>query len=96
MNPNDFLRSNKEVIAQIAKRHGVTRIRVFGSVARGEAHETSDFDFLVAFEPSRSLFDLIALKQDLEVCLGRKVDIVSEGGVSPYLRNRIFKEAVPL
>ncbi len=96
MKPNDFLRSNKEAIDRIAKRHGAIRIRVFGSVARGEARENSDFDFLVAFEPSRSLFDLVALKQDLEACLGRKVDVVSEGGVSPYLRNRIFKEAVPL
>ena len=96
MNPSEILKQKKDDIIRISKRYGVVRIRSFGSVARGEAKASSDFDFLVTFEPRRSLLDLIGLKQDLEELLGRKVDVVSEGGVSPYLRSRIFKEAVAL
>jgi len=96
MKLNEFLHVKRDEIFQIAKRYGVIRIRVFGSFARGEMTEFSDLDLLVAFQPGKSLLDLIGFKQDLEELLGRRVDIVSEGGVSPYLRARIFKEAVPL
>ena len=96
MGLNDVVRSKKDEILQIATRYGAIRIRMFGSVARGEEGENSDLDLLVKFESGRSLLDLIGLKQDLEELLGRKVDVVSEGGVSPYLRDRIFQEAIPL
>ena len=96
MGLNDVVRSKKDEILQIATRYGAIRIRMFGSVVRGEEGENSDLDLLVKFESGRSLLDLIGLKQDLEELLGRKVDIVSEGGVSPYLRDRIFQEAIPL
>ena len=96
MQLNELLKVKKEEILHLAKHYGAIRIRAFGSAVRGEAQETSDIDFLVAFEPHRSLLDLIGLKQDLEELLGKKVDIVSEGGVSPFLRDRIFKEAISL
>jgi hypothetical protein len=80
----------------LAVRHGVRKVRVFGSVARGEATAESDLDLLVDVEPGRSLLDLVAFWQDVEEALGRKVDVISEGGLSRHLRDRILREAVPL
>ena len=91
----EILKDKREAILHLATRYGVERMRVFGSMARGQASSDSDIDFLVAFRRGRTLLDLIGFKQDLENLIGRKVDVVSEGGVSPYLRNRIFSEAVP-
>ncbi len=69
---------------------------MFGSVVRGESATTSDVDLLVEMEPERSLIDLVGLWQDLEDLLGTHVDVLSDRGVSPHLRERIFAEAVPL
>lgn len=92
-----LLQKQRAQILQLAARHGAQRVRVFGSIIRGTATERSDVDFLVAFEPDRSLLDLIGFKQDLQELLGgRDVDVVSEGGISPYLREKILKEAQPL
>jgi uncharacterized protein len=71
-------------------------VRVFGSAARGEAEPDSDIDFLVDFEPGRSLLDLSRLWQDLEELLGRQVDVVEPGGLHWYIRDRVLQEAVPL
>lgn len=87
---------HREQILRIAAEHGASRVRVFGSVARGEALEGSDLDLLVGLEPGRSLLDHVALKQDLEELLGCRVDVLVEGGVSPYLSENIQAEAVPL
>ena len=92
----EILKDKREAILHLAAQYGVERMRIFGSMARGQATSKSDIDFLVAFKRGRTLLDLIGFKQDLEKLIGRKVDVVSEGGVSPYLRNRIFSEAVPL
>ena len=92
----DTLRARREELLRIAERHGVSDVRVFGSVARGEEGGGSDIDFLVMIADGRSLFDLVRLYDDFEAALGQPVDIVTEGGVSPYLRERIFAEAVPL
>jgi hypothetical protein len=83
-------------IARIARTHGAKRIRVFGSVARGEARPDSDLDLLVDLEAGRGLLDLVAIKQDLEDLLAREVDVVTEAAVSPYLRDAVLREAVPL
>ena len=80
----------------MAERYGARRVRVFGSAARGEAGPTSDVDLLVEMAPGRSLLDLVALWQDLEDLLGCRVDLVTEGGLSPYLRDRIHAETVAL
>ena len=90
------LRSQREAIVHIAERYGVRNIRIFGSVARGEAGADSDVDVLVDFEPRRSLLDQVGFQQDLAEFLGCRVDLVSEGGIHPYLEARILKEAVPL
>lgn len=83
-------------ILRIAHMHGARAVRVFGSRARGDAEAGSDLDLLVSLEPGRSLLDVVAIKQDLEDLLGYPVDVVTEGGLSPYLRERILAEALPL
>jgi hypothetical protein len=69
---------------------------VFGSTVRGESDTSSDVDLLVEMEPGRSLLDLVGLWQDLEELLGTHVDVLSDGGVSPHLRERIYAEAISL
>ena len=90
------LQSNREAILRLAAAHGARNVRVFGSMARGTATPESDIDLLVDMEPGRSQLDLVALWQDLEDLLARKVDLVTDGGLSPYLRDRIEAEARPL
>lgn len=92
----EILRKNRSAILRIAARHGARKVRVFGSVARGKATADSDIDFLVEMEPGRSLFDLGGLHADLEELMGCKVDVVTDGGISPYLKDRILSEARPL
>ena len=90
------LRQQRSAILHIAEKHGASNVRVFGSIARYTASNKSDVDILVELEPGRSLLDQVALKQELEELLGRPVDVVVEGGISPYLEERILAEAVPL
>jgi len=92
----DHLRSRRDEIVSAAADHGARNVRVFGSAARGETDTRSDVDLLVEMEPGRSLLDLVALWQDLEDLLGTSVDVLSDGGVSPHLRERIYSEATPL
>jgi uncharacterized protein len=96
MTLDELVKQNREHILSIAARHGARNIRVFGSAIRGDAEEDSDIDFLVDFEPGRSLLDHAALTLDLEELLGRKADVVTEGGLYWLLRRRILKEARPL
>ncbi len=88
-------RESRDQIARIASAHGAGNVRVFGSAGR-EEEEAHDLDLLVEMATDRNLFDLIALSQELEDTLGVTVDVVSEGGLSPFLRERILAEAVPL
>jgi hypothetical protein len=90
------VRDSRAKIVRIAASHGARNVRVFGSAVRGEAGPASDLDLLVEMTEGRNLFDLIALSNDLEDTLGIEVDVVSEGGLSPYLRDRILAEAVAL
>jgi uncharacterized protein len=96
MTPRGLVKEKREEILRIAARHGARNLRVFGSVARGEADEASDIDFLVEMEPGRSLFDLGGLQSDLEAFLGRRVDVVTEKGLKSRIRARVFREAVPV
>lgn len=96
MNIQEMLVEKREDILRIAIQHGATNIRVFGSVARGEAKPDSDVDFLVELESSRSLLDRIALIQDLEDLLGTKVDVATDKGLGERVRDRILREALPL
>jgi predicted nucleotidyltransferase len=90
------VRRQHEAILQLATKYGIQRVRLFGSVARGQARTNSDLDVLVRFEPGRSLLDLVGFQQDLEELLGCRVDVVSDRGISPYLEDEILREAVPL
>jgi uncharacterized protein len=96
MTSRDLLREKREEILRIAAKHGARNVRVFGSIARGDDDEQSDIDLLVEFEPGRSLLDHAALWVDLQELLGCKVDVVSEGGIKPRIRDRVLREAVPL
>ena len=96
MDLRDVLTRKRDEIVKVAAIHGARNIRVFGSVARGEADEKSDIDFLVEMEPDRSLFDLGGLLMDLQEVLGRDVDVVTERGLNPRIRDRVLREAVAL
>jgi predicted nucleotidyltransferase len=93
---NELLQEKREEILRIASKRGAKNIRVFGSVARGEADSESDIDLLVDLEPGRSLFDLGGLLMDLQDLLDHKVDIVTERGLRERIRERVLREAVPL
>ena len=90
------LHEKREEIWRIARQHGARRLRLFGSAAHGRATEKSDIDLLVEMESGRTLLDIIAIQQDIEELLGRRVDLVTERGLSPYIRAQILKEAVNL
>ncbi len=90
------LQENRDDVLSLAARHGAHNIRVFGSVARGDSNEDSDLDLLVEMEAGRSLFDMGGLLMELQDMLGCKVDVVSEKGLSPRIRERVLGEAVPL
>ena len=88
------LRARRDEILEVATLHGVSNIRVFGSVARGEAHGGSDVDFLVDIEKGRSLFDFGAFYADLEDMLGCAIDVGTV--IKPSLREHVEAEVVPL
>ena len=79
---------------RIAGDYGARRVRVFGSMARGEMDAQSDVDFLVELYPGRSLLDLGGLPFELEAPLGRPVDVVTERGLKARIRERVLREAV--
>ena len=84
----------RERILSVAARHGAERLRVFGSVALQADGPDSDIDFLVSMRPDRDLFDLVALKRELDSLLQQPADIVTDEELSPHLRQRILEEAV--
>jgi uncharacterized protein len=92
----DLRRLERDKILEVAARHGAHNVRVFGSVARGEADERSDLDLLVDLDQGRSLMDLGGLLMDLQETLGVRVDISTERMLRPEIRKRVMSEAVPL
>lgn len=93
--PSLVIEQNRRQITEIATRHHVLDILVFGSVARGDDEPGSDIDLLVRFAPGASLFDQVELGQELEDLLGVGVDVVSQGGLRAG-HDRILVEARPL
>jgi predicted nucleotidyltransferase len=91
-----LLKAKRDEILQVCAKYGAQNVRVFGSVARGEADEQSDIDLLVEFEPNRSLLDHAGLWVELQELLGVKVDVVSDRGLKPRIRQRVLQEAIPL
>ncbi len=93
---NQLLEQKRGDILALAAKYGARNVRIFGSVARGEAGPDSDVDFLVELEPERSLLDQVALIQDLSDLLGCQVDVATDKGLWEPIRERILHEAVPL
>lgn len=91
-----ILRGKKDDIHRIVQKYGGRNVRVFGSVARNEQQQTSDIDILVDMEEGRTGFDLGGMLIELEELLGQKVDLVTEKGLSPYIRDAVLKDAVGL
>jgi uncharacterized protein len=96
MGLEELLQQKRQEILEIAAKHGAYNVRIFGSVARGEADEQSDVDFLVDAGPRRTPFFPGGLVVDLEALLGRRVDIVTERGLRLRIKDRVLKEAIPL
>lgn len=96
MKPGELFKENREAILEIAAKHGARNVRIFGSFARGEADAESDIDFLVEMEPGRSIFDMGGLLMDLQELLGRKVDVATDRGLKPRIRDHVMREAVNL
>ena len=96
MGIDEILKADREHILRIAADYGAYNVRVFGSVARGEARHDSDVDLLVEFEPQRTLLDQIALMQSLEELLGRKVDVTESVTLHELIKDKVLREAVAL
>lgn len=96
MNINEVLKIHRNEILQLAAKYGAYNVRIFGSVARGEADADSDVDFLVEMEPGKTLFDLGGLLMDLQNLLECRVDIVTEKGLRQRIRERVLQEAKSL
>jgi uncharacterized protein len=96
MDLKTLLKQKRELVLETAAHYGAYDVRVFGSVARGEADGASDIDLLVKLEPGRSLMDLGGLLYDLQNLLGTEVDVVTEKGLRARIREQVLREAVPL
>jgi predicted nucleotidyltransferase len=92
----EVLKTKRQQVLQIAREHGAYNVRVFGSVARGEAQPGSDVDLLVEMEAGRSLLDMGGLVMELQGLLGHNVDVVTERGLKSRIRDRVLAEAIPL
>jgi len=86
----------RDLILEIARRYGASNVRIFGSVARGDATNASDLDLIVCFEPGRTLLDHGGLVMDLRELLGMRVDVIDEDSMRPRFRQNAMAEAVPL
>jgi len=94
MNGLEKVRMRRERILSVAAKHGAQHLRVFGSAAMQTDGAGSDIDFLVSMSPGRDLFDLVALKRELDNLLQQPADVVTEEELSPLLRQRILSQAV--
>ena len=91
-----IIENHRAEILALAERHGIRDVRVFGSMARGDATDTSDVDLLVTLPPDKTGLALGGLLMDVQNLLRRRVDVVTERGLHPALRQRVLKEAQPL
>ena len=87
---------HRSEIVAIAKREGLRDVRVFGSMARGDADETSDIDLLVTLPPNTSGLAIVGLEMEVKKLLGREVDVLTEGCLHDMFRDRVLQEAKPL
>ena len=96
MDLDTVLQGKREEILRVAGKRGARSVRIFGSVARGQTDALSDIDLPVTMEPGRSLLDHTALWLEIQELLGHKVDVVSEAGFKPRIRERVLQEVRPL
>ena len=96
MTVEELLREKRDEVYRIARKHGASNIRIFGSVARGKARPDSDLDLLIDAGPDTSSWFPAGLILDLEELLGCRVQVVTEKGLNPYIREHVLREAVPL
>lgn len=96
MNADELIQTRRDDILKLAHQYGAYNVRVFGSIARGEADSESDIDLLVDMEPGRSLLDMGGLLMDLRELLGTSVDLVTETNLKQRIRERVLQEAIPL
>jgi predicted nucleotidyltransferase len=82
----------RDIIVEMCRENDVSMVGIFGSTARGDASASSDIDLLVRFAKPKSLLSLVRLERKLSVVLGRKVDLLTESAISPYLKDRILNE----
>lgn len=80
---------DNERLAGFCRDHGISRAAIFGSLARGEGRPDSDIDLLVTFSTPKSLLTVVRLERELGVELGRRVDLLTEEAISPFIRSRI-------
>lgn len=93
---HSLIEQHREAIRALAANRGIENVRVFGSMARGDADADSDIDLLVSLPPGRSGLALGGLLMDVQDLTQRKVDVVTEAGLHPDLRERVLREACPL
>lgn len=91
-----LIENHRAEILALAQRRGVRHVRVFGSMVRGDADDASDVDLLVSLPPDKTGLALGALLMDVQGPMDRRVEVVTEGGVHPEIRDRVLKEAQTL
>ncbi len=91
-----IIEQNRAEILALAERHGVADVRVFGSMARGDADDASDVDLLVSLSPGKTGLALGALLMDVQDLLQRRVEVLTEKSLHPALREHVLREAQPL
>lgn len=79
-------------VVRISRNHDATFVAIFGSAARGDATDQSDLDLLVAFNSPKSLLDIVQMERELSESIGHKVDLLTEGSISPHIRDRVHSE----
>jgi len=94
MKTENTIQNLKKIMVPILKRNSVIRAGIFGSYARGEQKKSSDVDILIKYRGNQSLLDLVRLERELKEKLRKKVDLLTYGSLSPYLKERILKEEV--
>jgi predicted nucleotidyltransferase len=91
-----LIETHRAELLALARRRGITGVRVFGSMSRGDGRDDSDVDLLVTLSPGTSGLALGGLLVDAQELLGRRVDVVTEASLHPALRERVVASAVPL
>ena len=88
-----MVKIDETALARLCRRHGVESLRIFGSAANDEERPDSDIDLLVRFSETKSLLEIVRIEREFSEHFGRPVDLVTEGELSPYIRDEILQHA---